>query len=55
MSWREMQYTFASVYAGELAEVAKVGGPQALQEKVARISVDDRRLLRRAMDELPRE
>jgi hypothetical protein len=53
MSWVEMQYVFSLTYADELREVAQVGGREALRERLAALSEDERRVFREALAELP--
>jgi hypothetical protein len=50
MGWREAQFVFATAYSTEIAEVARVGGPQALQERLARLSDGERRVLAEALE-----
>jgi hypothetical protein len=49
MSWREMQDTFALIYADELAEVARQGGGEALRERLRGLSDSERQVLREAL------
>ena len=49
MGWDEMQFVFAVSYANELRDVARLGGPQALREKLGRLSDPERALLREAL------
>jgi hypothetical protein len=48
-----MQYVFSLTYADELREVAQVGGREALRERLAALSEDERRVFREALAELP--
>jgi hypothetical protein len=51
MDWHSMNAVFAMQYADELREVARVGGPQALREKLRRLGDPERQLLREALAE----
>ena len=46
MGWDELQCVFATVFVDELEAVASEGGRAALRGRLARLSEDERRLLR---------
>jgi hypothetical protein len=49
MDWRSMQHVFALTYVDEIQAVLHGGGPTALREKLARLSVAERDILREAL------
>jgi hypothetical protein len=51
MSWTEIQTVFAVTFANEIEAVSE-RGIDALRERVAALSEDERRLLRDALDEV---
>ncbi len=51
MSFEEMQYVFATIYAEEIEAVVHDGGEQALRDTVAELSEGERRVLREALAE----
>jgi hypothetical protein len=52
MSWDELTYVFGLTYADELREVARLGGPRALHEKLRGLSAPERQLLADALAQL---
>jgi hypothetical protein len=55
MDWSTMTHVFALSYADELREVNRLGGPQALRQKLSRLSAPERaerRVLRDALSQL---
>jgi hypothetical protein len=51
MTWKEMQYVFASLYGEDLVAVQRDGGEAAVRAKLASLSDDQRRILREALAE----
>jgi hypothetical protein len=49
MDWRSMQHVIALTYADEIQSVLRDGGPTALREKLARLPVAERDILRAAL------
>jgi hypothetical protein len=49
MGWQELQYVFATTFVDELADLRRNGGEALLQERLERLSIDERRVLREAL------
>jgi hypothetical protein len=53
MSWSDLCHVHSLQYADEIREVMRLGGPQALRQKLARLNEPERRVLREALVETP--
>jgi hypothetical protein len=53
MPWPEMQALFAALYVNEIEAVLASGGEALVREKLADLSVEAHRALRRALEEAP--
>ena len=54
LGWNDMQMIFATQFAGEIAAVStQDGGDELLRERVAALDVDQKRVLREALQEMP--
>ena len=51
LGWTEMKLVFATVFAGEITAVS-AGGDALLRERVVALDEDQRRMLRKALDEV---